>query len=315
MMKKYVAYFLTLASVAIALSIASNQALADTLFVTNSSNNTVAVINGSTTTVFGSSATLSGPTGLAINSLGDLFVANNNSGNIAEFIPSGGGYVFNGNFATGLSNPRGLIFDASGNLYVANQSNGTIDKFTPGGAESLFASGLSTPNAMAFNSSGNLYVTNGTGGAGSGSISVITPGGFVANFPVTGAPLNAPNGIAVESGNLFVVDHNDPAVEEITSGGVGSLLTINAGTLNQPKTLNFDSAGNLYVSDFGSNSVTEYNPTTGALLNTYTSDISGPCFVVAEAASLTVPEPPTYALVGLGVAMVCFFNRRKNAKS
>ena len=309
-MKKYELLLLSV----ILIGLTSSVACADTIYVTNSSNNTVAIIgSGGTTTTFGSSSDLSGPTGLAMNSSGDIFVANNNSGDIAEFTPSVAGYVFEDDFATGLSNPRGLAFDSAGNLYVANQSDGIVDKFTPGGVESVFATGLSTPNGLAFDSAGNLFVTNGTGGTGAGSITLITPGGIPANLTISGTPLNAPNGIAFKGNNVYVVDHNDPAVEEITSGGVGSIFPTTAGSLNLPKTLTFDSSGNLYVTDFGNNTVTEYNA-SGALIHTYSTDIDGPCFVIAVA-SLSVPEPSTYALLGLGAGLLFFFNRRKLARA
>jgi hypothetical protein len=46
--------------------------------------------------------------------------------------------------------------------------------------------------------------------------------------------------------------------------------------LNDPNGLAFDSAGNLWVANEGANNVLELNPTTGAVLNTITSGISGP---------------------------------------
>jgi YVTN family beta-propeller protein len=46
--------------------------------------------------------------------------------------------------------------------------------------------------------------------------------------------------------------------------------------LNQPNGLAFDTSGNLWVANNGANQVLELNPTTGAVLNTITTGISGP---------------------------------------
>jgi YVTN family beta-propeller protein len=46
--------------------------------------------------------------------------------------------------------------------------------------------------------------------------------------------------------------------------------------LNEPNGLAFDTSGNLWVANNGANQVLELNPTTGAVLNTITTGISGP---------------------------------------
>jgi glucose/arabinose dehydrogenase len=86
------------------------------------------------------------PWGLAFNSSGDLFVADETAGNIYEYTPNG----TQSTFATGLDHPFGLAFNSSGNLFEADSYSATIYEFTANGTKSTFATGLSAPQGLAF---------------------------------------------------------------------------------------------------------------------------------------------------------------------
>jgi DNA-binding beta-propeller fold protein YncE len=110
--------------------------------------------------VFANGSGLSSPNGIAFDSAGNLFVANEGSNTIFRFTPGGLGSVF-ADASDGLSSPSGIAFDSVGNLFVANQT--TIEKFTPGGIGSVFADasdGLTELADLAFDGSGNLYAVN-----------------------------------------------------------------------------------------------------------------------------------------------------------
>jgi hypothetical protein len=97
----------------------------------------------------GSSTFASGldyPDGLAFNSAGDLFEADEHSGHIYEFTPNGGSSTF----ASGVGVPLGLAFNSAGNLFEADSGSDQIYEFTPNGGSSTFASGLYFPQALAF---------------------------------------------------------------------------------------------------------------------------------------------------------------------
>ena len=129
------------------------------------------------------------PYGLAFDSAGNLYVANNGNSTIQKFTPGGIGSLFAN---TGLNRPVGLAFDSAGNLYVSNSGDDTIEKFTPGGVGSVFANtGLNQPYGLAFDSAGNLYVAN----FGSSTIEKFTPGGVGSVF-VFGNGLSRPVFIA-----------------------------------------------------------------------------------------------------------------------
>jgi len=299
--------FLSLAA-GVATLCGTGLAAAQDVYVSNNSDNTIAIIapGGSTTTV--GSSLLNGPTGMAFNSQGDLFIANNGGGDIVEYDPTT--QVFS-TYATGLANPRGLAFDSQGNLYVANQSQGTITEFAAGSSiGTTFASGLNTPNGIAIDSNGDLYVGL---GANANSLAMITSGGTVTTFDTTGAGLNNPNGLVFgANGDLYVVNRNDPSVEQIALNQVGTTFISSnpALGLNSPKDLAFDANGDLYVTDNGNNTVTEYNA-AGDLINTYSTDLDGPCYLAISPADLAVPEPSTYAMLFGGLGLLYYFNRRR----
>src|ERR1043166_2191837 len=139
----------------VCLYFSSGFAHADTIYVSNSGNGTIEKFdsngNGS---LFASN--LATPTGVALGSSGNLYVAT--GGNIVRFDSNGNPSVFAN---IGVAVPYGLAFDSSDNLYVANRWNNTIEKIDTNGNSSVFASsGLNVPFGLAFDGSGNLYVSN-----------------------------------------------------------------------------------------------------------------------------------------------------------
>jgi len=163
---------------------------------------------------------LNGPSALAFDSGGDLFVAIGGD-QILKFTPDGGGTTF----ASGLNGPSGLAFDAAGNLFVADLNSGNIYKFTPDGGRSTFDSGLNYPFDLAFDTAGNLFVTEAGSGTG-GHVYEYTWDGVRTTFAVLGAP----EGLAFDNaGNLFVVDGDTEEIFKFTPGGVRSTFAQNVG--------------------------------------------------------------------------------------
>ena len=125
------------------------------------------------------------PVGLAFDSVGNLFVADEGSGAVYKFTPAG----VRTTFASGLAGPFGLAFDSAGNLFVADGGGGydiivpaAVYKFTPSGLRSTVASQNGhppvNPNGLATDSADNLFVSDGI----SGSILKFTPGGARTTF-------------------------------------------------------------------------------------------------------------------------------------
>ena len=90
------------------------------------------------------------PTDVAVDSAGDLFIADSNNNVIREVRPDGiittvagngtAGYSGDGGPATSatLSNPTGVAVDGAGDLFIADSSNGVVREVAPNGIISTF---------------------------------------------------------------------------------------------------------------------------------------------------------------------------------
>ena len=206
----------------------------------------------------GTAASFSYPFGIALDGLGNLYVAEQNNNRIRKITPTGivstyagtgaSGYINGTASAASFSNPSGVAVDVTGNVFVADFANHKIRKITPSGIVSTFAG--STTNL-----SGSV---DGTG---------------------TSARFNNPTGIAVDaSGNVFVADRNNNKIRKITPNGV---VTTFAGigtagstdglgtvaTFQTPSGVTVDGSGNIYVAEYNIN-----NPTTGNKIRKITPD-------------------------------------------
>jgi sugar lactone lactonase YvrE len=257
-----------------------HQATAQTqnLFVTEGSGDIIEITPDGTQHTFASG--LNGPSGLAFDSAGNLFVAATGSGNIYKFTNSVA--TAKGIFASGLSYPGALVFDSTGNLFEAdhNSISGDVYKFTPDGTKSLFATGLGyqSPFGLAINSAGNLFVGDLSGSAYSfGNITQITPDGTKSTFVASG--IYSPEGLVFDgAGNLFVSDYNQSAVFEYTNG-VATAKGVFASGLNIPVGLAFDSAGNLYEADLGSGTIYIFTNGVMTAKGVFATGLSSPEFI------------------------------------
>ncbi len=147
---------------------------------------TVSTLAGSTsgsTDGDGTAAKFNRPTGIAVDALGNLYVADAANHRIRKISSTGivstlAGSTVGHEDGTGsdaeFNNPTGVAVDASGNVYVAEEENGTIRKITSSGTVStvagMYSQGLVNgdaadakfrwPAAVALDASGTVYVAD-----------------------------------------------------------------------------------------------------------------------------------------------------------
>ncbi len=274
------------------------------LYVTNSNSNNVLVlpINSGkffgvsvtfyTMAVLSSSSLLDGPVVSAIDSGGNLYVAN--WGNSKILVISGRSGTLFGVSVTAnvmatlsssglLNHPYGLVFDLQDNLYIANEYANNI-LVLPNSSGTLFgvsvtvntmavlssSSLLSSPRDLAFDAKNNLHITSGN------KILVLpSSSGTLFGVPVTvntmvvlssSSLLNGPVGLIFDlEDNLFIANqgNNNILVFPATSGVffdvpvTANTMTIlsQSSLISQPICLAFDSGGNLYIINYADNNI------------------------------------------------------------
>ncbi|HEY2843566.1 MAG TPA: hypothetical protein VGJ09_07955, partial [Bryobacteraceae bacterium] len=120
--------------------------------------------------------------------------------------------------SSGLRYPAGLAVDPSGALYIADSGNHLIRKFDGSLLTSFAPAG--TPTGLAFDAAGSLYIAD----AAAGQITKIPPGGTL------GAPWDVAIG---PGGNLYVADPDANRVRVLTpaAASVAGAEALNAASL------------------------------------------------------------------------------------
>lgn len=98
----------------------------------------------------------SGPTGMAVDSQGVLYVASFTENSIYKIMPNGQSYLFSKSPA--LGGPIGLAVDSADNLYVANYSKNNVLKFNKTGQVYTFIQGIVNPYYLIVKGN-SLYIT------------------------------------------------------------------------------------------------------------------------------------------------------------
>ncbi len=204
------------------------------------------------TTTIGSG--FAGPSGVAVDNKGDVFVADPNN-NLIKEIPAGNGTPVV--LGAGFSAPASVAVDAAGDAFVADFGNNAIKKIpASNGAPVLWGSGFLHPYGVAVDAAGNVYVSD----QGNNQVKKIPAGNGTPVVLASG--LNLPGGISVDAaGNVYFADMGNNEVKEIPAAG-GAPIVIGAG-FNQPVSVVSDINGNIYVADRNNNAVKEIVAGTG----------------------------------------------------
>jgi uncharacterized protein (TIGR03437 family) len=244
-----------------AIDLAGNVYVADALnnSIRKISNGTITTIAGNRTAGFSgdngpaTGAQLWNPTGVAVGTAGDLYIADAANGRIRKVsngvistVAGNGGRGFSGDNGPAtraeLLNPQGIALDTAGNLYIVDMQEHRIRKV----------------------SNGVITTIAGNGTAGSSG----------DNGPAILAQLHYPYGIAVDlAGNVYIADTENYSIRKISNGTITTIA--GNGTagfsgdngpairaqLNLPFGVAVDAGGNVYVADGVNNRIRVLRPT------------------------------------------------------
>lgn len=246
-------------------------------------------------------ARLTGPTGVATDAVGKVYICDAGNQRI-RYVSGGIIYPFAGTGVAGFSpdgtpamsaninNPDGIVVDGAGNVYFSDQANNVV---------------------RMIDLTGKIYTVAGNGASGySGD------GG-----PATNARITAPAGLAINGSTLYIADPTSHVIRMVnmlgttsgtiytylgtgTAGSSGDCSYASSADLDAPTGLAFDPLGNFYISDVNAHKVRVVNTYNkirtfaGSGTYSYTGDGGD-----ATAASMEAPEG--VAVDGSGNVYIC----------
>lgn len=220
---------------------------------------------------------LAAPSGIAVDTFGDIFVADTGNGKIAANClagtqnATGNSFCANSGYAgkvvelpESFSSPFAIALDGANSLYVLDNSSATVSVIqgdnlvssiliphgaTFGGAQ------LDNPEAIALDGYGNIYI------ADTANNRIVKAHQFGAKVTdnsvyldstatIAGTPLNRPASLTVDSsGNLIVADTGNNRLVQVSPLGVASVVNLGSFVLNQPSGVASLPSGSLVVAD------------------------------------------------------------------
>ena len=292
------------------------------------------------------------PNSTAVDSAGNVYIADYNHNTVRKITPAGvvttvAGFAGDNGAAdrdgTGVDArfyyPTGIALDSAGNIYVTEQLGSTVRKITPAGVVSTLAGTFGVtgsadgtgsaarfyyPCGIAVDSSSNVYVSE----ILNQTIRKITPAGVVstiagtagvngsADGPGAVARFSNPADLAIDStGNLYVADNLNSTIRKIvlgssvrdisvstfagTAGVVGNTDgTGPAASFQGPYGLSVDGAGNVYVADTYNHTIRKITPARVVSTFAGTAGIHGATDGTGSAAQFNTPTDITVNSAG-----------------
>jgi hypothetical protein len=258
------------------------------------------------------SAELDGPIAVAVDSAGNVFIADDENDMVREVsattglistVAGNGGFGYNGDgipaTSAQLGFPVSIALDSAGNLYIADFQNdrirevshttGLISTIAGNGTAGYNGDGiaatsaeLNLPDGVTLDAAGDVFIADAHNNRvrevnkATGLISTVagtgTQGYNGDGIAATSAQLASPSAVAIDaSGNLFILDEVNQRVREVTAstglistvvgtgtaGYNGDNIAAGSAEISFSGGLAIDSTGNLYIADESNNRIRE----------------------------------------------------------
>jgi sugar lactone lactonase YvrE len=162
----------------------------------------------------GANARFDTPAAIAVDSNGNICVADQGPQSIRRITPAGAVTTVAGSSPTNYA--LGMAIDSSNNIYIAEMFGHRITKLTPSGVKTLFSG-------------------SGTAGSADGTSSA--------------AQFNRPGALTIDAtGTIYVADTDNNRIRKVTSNGAVTTLSLPV-TLGQPLGVVAELNGKLYIAN------------------------------------------------------------------
>jgi autotransporter-associated beta strand protein len=308
-------------------------------------------------------ATLNSPQGVAVDSLGNIYIADTYNDVVREVNPFTGdittvagdgvcGYTGDGAAATDaeLDAPTGVAVDSAGDIFIADTGNNVIREVIhatdtiitvagngncgfSGDGGAATAAELNCPSSVAVDGAGDLFIADsGNNVVREVDLNLATPtiATVAGNYALgsgysgdgndaTSAQLSYPMGVAASgNGFLYIADTGNNVVREVNlnlasptivtvagnytlgSGYSGDGNAATSAQLNAPTGVAVDGSGDFFIADSGNSVIREVNPTSHQINTIAGTGIWGYSGNGGPPAAADLSDPTSVAVDGAG---------------
>jgi RHS repeat-associated protein len=242
------------------------------------------------------SAELNDPAGVAVDSSGNIYIADYGNQRIRKVTASTGiistvagngtgGYSGDGGAATSakLYDPAGVAVDGSGNIYIADYLNQRIRKVTAstgiistvagngtrgytGDGATATGAEVNYPYGVAVDSSGDIYIAD----LENNAVRAVYQGGSVLSVQIQAEH----SGVSPVAGDIYTVAGSGTGCTGQTDS-VGDGCPATSAELSSPEGVAVDASGNIYIADFGNQRVRWVTPAICFTINGHIVSCTG----------------------------------------
>lgn len=217
------------------------------------------------------------PRGIALDSQGNVYVADSSNQRIQKF-DNFGNFIKTwgapGNSDGQFNEPRGIGFNGDGNLYVADSGNNRIQVFDSEGTFIRKWGTLGTgnnqfnfPRGVCFDASNNVYVADWNNNR---MIAFTSDGTFIRKWGTVGSgdgQFKAPHGCVIDGdNNMYVVEQDNHRVQKFNLAKTPPMFDLKWGTqgsgngqFEQPHGIMLSSGNHIQVADTLNHRIQEFN--------------------------------------------------------